>query len=354
MTRFPREPVTKETIEQTLANNTHEILKYGHRDGFQSTDYFEFEPDRRRHLGPPHPLEGTWTGHNTLTETEGTITYILRLSILVQDSREISGKGEHFTSTFIFTGYVKPAQSRRGSKFDFTINLVDDEDGLQKECSGQLDIATGTIYAQWTDRRMSADPQNVAYHLFQLTKTPPSLTRYRYTPEAFAEDPVRARWNFACSSARHIAQEKMWSRWFLEERASERKRYVELSVRSLIVTMGLTPQKPLTAVEKGELDQLRRKLNPSEARFYQALADFEIQKLPWHPCVFKYIHHQKMPIIHPVHGAAIFVNAELPKHATSASPACRMIYQITFIFVRRVWRGRQTDGVLCMIHPIQW
>ncbi|KAF9440058.1 hypothetical protein P691DRAFT_768352 [Macrolepiota fuliginosa MF-IS2] len=80
-----------------------------------------------------------------------------------------------------------------------------------------------------------------------------------------------------------MAQEKMWSRGFLEERAAERKRYVELSTRSLIVTMGLTPQKPLSAAEKGELDRLRRNLNPSEARFYQALADFEIQKLPWHP-----------------------------------------------------------------------
>lgn len=283
VTPFPREPVTKEYIEKTLGYTTYEILKYGHRDGYQSTDYFEFEPHHRRHLGPPHPLEGTWTGHNFVVEGDDTITYILRLSILVQDGREITGKGEHFTSAFEFSGSVKPTHPGRRSKYDFSFAIMDDADGLQKECHGQLDAVSGVIYAQWTDRRTKDDPQNIAYQPFQLTKTPPSLTRYRYTPDAFAEDPVRARWSFACAAARHMAQEKMWSRRFLEERAHERKRYVELSTRSLIVTMGLTPQKPLSALEKGELDQLRRNLNPGEGRFYQALADFDIQKLPWHP-----------------------------------------------------------------------
>lgn len=285
VTPFRREVVTKETIEETLTNTTYEILKFGHRDGYQSTDYFEFEPHRRKHLGPPHPLEGTWTGHNLAMEGEDTITYILRLSILVQDGRKIIGKGEHFTNTFEFSGYVKPVHAGRRWKYDFSFTLMDDEDGMQKECSGQLDAVSGTIFAQWTDRRTKDDPQNIAYQPFQLTNTPPSLTRYRYTHEAFAEDPARARWSFACAATRHKAQEKMWSRGFLEERAAERKRYVELSTRSLIVTMGLTPQKPLSPSEKGELDQLRRSLNPSEARFYQALSDFEIQNLPWHPYV---------------------------------------------------------------------
>ncbi|KXN86242.1 hypothetical protein AN958_10320 [Leucoagaricus sp. SymC.cos] len=282
VTPFPREVVTRELIDKTLATTTYDILKYGHRDGFQSTDYFEFEPHRRKHLGTLHPLERTWTGHNVWMEGEDTITYILRLSILVEGNRKIYGKGEDFNSTFEFSGYVNPVAGRR-SRYDFSFTLIDDEDGLQRECSGQLDAVSSTIIAQWSDRRMKDDPQNIAYRPFQLTSTPPSLTRYRYTPEAFAEDSVRARWNFACAATRHMAQEKMWSRGFLEERAMERKRYVELSTRSLIVTMGLTPQKPLSAVEKGELDQLRRNLNPSEGRFYQALADFEIQKLPWHP-----------------------------------------------------------------------
>ncbi len=83
----PREVVTREIIQATLTKTSYEILKYGHRDGFQSTDYFEFEPHRRKHLGAPHPLEGTWTGHNSFMEGEDTITYVLRLSILVQNGQ---------------------------------------------------------------------------------------------------------------------------------------------------------------------------------------------------------------------------------------------------------------------------
>jgi hypothetical protein len=154
---------------------------------------------------------------------------------------------------------------------------------MQRSCHGRLDATTGIIVARWTDRRKKEDPENVAYQEFFLTKTPPSLIKYRYTDDALAEDAARARWSFASAAVRHMVQQNLWSRTFLEERATERKRYVDLSTRSLIVTMGLTPQKPLSVKEKGELDSLRRNLNPSEARFYQALADFEIQKLPWHP-----------------------------------------------------------------------
>ncbi|EKM75603.1 hypothetical protein AGABI1DRAFT_64395 [Agaricus bisporus var. burnettii JB137-S8] len=275
--------VTKDAIRDALAGEGQDILKYGHRDGFQSTDYFEFEAHRRRHLGPPHPLEGTWTGRNQLLEGEDTITYVLRISILVSNGKTVYGKGENFTNTFEFSGSVNPSKPGRRSKYNFSFALTDDEDGIQRSCYGQLDATTGVIVARWTDRREKEDPENIAYHEFILTRTPPSLTRYRYTDDAFAEDAARARWSFASAAVRHMVQQHLWSRTFLEERATERKRYVELSTRSLIVTMGLTPQKPLSVKEKGELDRLRRNLNPSEARFYQALADFDIQKLPWHP-----------------------------------------------------------------------
>lgn len=258
-------------------------MKYGHRDGFQSTDYFEFEPHRRQHLGYPHPLEGTWTGHNQLLEGEDTITFALRISILASNGKDIFGKGETFTNAFEFSGSVLRSNPGGRGKYDFSFTVADDEDGMQRSCHGRLDATTGIIVARWTDRRKKEDPENVAYQEFFLTKTPPSLIKYRYTDDALAEDAARARWSFASAAVRHMVQQNLWSRTFLEERATERKRYVDLSTRSLIVTMGLTPQKPLSVKEKGELDSLRRNLNPSEARFYQALADFEIQKLPWHP-----------------------------------------------------------------------
>ncbi|KAG6903629.1 hypothetical protein DXG01_016179, partial [Tephrocybe rancida] len=160
--------------------------------------------------------------------------------------------------------------------------VEDEEDGTSRTCTGRLNRASDTITAQWKSTRRDGSPED-RDEPFVLTQTPPSLLRYKYTPQQFKEDPARSRWSFACSAALHQAQESLWSRRFFENRFSERKRYVELTTRDLIVQLGFTPQVPLTLGEQRELDHLRQELDPSEARFYQALSDFEIQKLPWHP-----------------------------------------------------------------------
>ncbi|KAJ3506012.1 hypothetical protein NLJ89_g7110 [Agrocybe chaxingu] len=272
-----KEVITPLLIKAKISRIPLAILKYGIQDGFQSTDYFEFEPDRLRWSS--HPIQGTWTGHCSRTEGSEVTTYVLRISLrLSADQKQIIGKGEDFGNTFSLAGRI----SRTRTGYDFEFALVEDDE-LSRTASGHLDTLTNTITLSWSDRRQKENPEEPYYRPIQMRKTPPSLLRYRYTPQRFSEDPVRARWAFACSAALHLAQERLWSRRFFEARFRERKRFVELSTRALIVTMGLTPQKPLTSIENGELEHLRRDLNPSEARFYQALCEFEIQKLPWHP-----------------------------------------------------------------------
>ncbi|KAF8149382.1 hypothetical protein B0H34DRAFT_785385 [Crassisporium funariophilum] len=264
-----QEPVDLESIRMKIAHIPLAILKYGIHDGFQSTDYYEFEPSRLRRVS--HALQGTWTGHASRTEGDEVITYILRVSFRVSpDLRKITGKGEDYSSAFDFEGRVSGGKEG----YDFTFSPVD-EDDVSKTCSGCLNTSTDVITIRWTDRRQKENPEEPFYLPIQLRRTPPSLLRYRYTPFQFSEDPVRSRWAFACNAALHLAQEKLWSRQFFQARFSERRRFVDF--------MGLTPQKPLNAAEKGELEYLRRDLNPSEARFYYALSEFEVRKLPWHP-----------------------------------------------------------------------
>ncbi|KAF9050511.1 hypothetical protein BJ165DRAFT_1525732 [Panaeolus papilionaceus] len=270
------EPLTAEKIQYKLDQISKSILKYGIQDAFHSTNYYEFEPARLQHTS--HPIQGTWTGHCSRTEGTETITYILRLSFrLAEDRKTLLGKGEDFSTTFELEGQVK--RGVMGHELSFSI--VDDDDA--RKAAGVLDSKTDTITMGFTDKRKKDNPDEPCYKTFHLRRTPPSLLRYRYTPDQFAEDPVRSRWSFACSAALHQAQERLWARRFFETRFAERKRFVELSTRNLIVHMGLTPQQPLNASEMGELEYLRRDLNPSEARFYHALSEFEIQKLPWHP-----------------------------------------------------------------------
>jgi hypothetical protein len=273
-----KEELTLEAIQSSLKYIARDILKFGIQDEFNAVDYYEFEPHRLR--GGVNPLQGTWSGHCSRRDGEETITFLVRLSFrLSPDRKALLGKGEDYASTFNFGGST--VRSRGG--YDFQFAITDDDGGLCRTCSGHLSISTDTITASWSDRRKKDNPNEIDYASFTLRRTPPFLHRYRYAPHAYAEDPVRARWSFACNAVLHEVQAKMWSRRFFEEKFNDRKRFVELSTRDMVVRMGLTPQQPLTMAERQELDFLRRDLDPSEARFYHALAAFEIQKLPWHP-----------------------------------------------------------------------
>lgn len=337
-----------------------EILKHGIKDGYATTDYYEFEPHRLESEGDNSvPLQGTWTGHcqkvgdvkktrrksallgdgeysegdgdeyGSDSDSDGVedaldggssnfSSYILRLSMKVlKDGRTLAGKGEDYADTFEFKGAIKKRLKTQGGGVEFVFTVVPDETdgqsgafkGKIRSCYGTLDTEREIITARWVSNSRKGytiespsnmlkslstvlnDPNN-PNPLFELRRTPPYLVRYRYTPSQFEEDPVRSRWAFATSAATHIAQSQLWSRKFFEQRFSERKRFVELTTRSLIVSQRLTPQNPLSAVEQAELDYLRQELDPSEARFYQALAEFEIQKLPWHPYVnYSYFSH---------------------------------------------------------------
>jgi len=269
-------------IRGLAAQIPHSILKYGIQDGFSSTDYYEFEPHRTRRVS--HALQGTWTGICSRTEGGGAepevITFLVRLSIRVApDLRTIIGKGEDYSQAFNFEGKVK----RDKSGYSFHFSVVDPDDDLSRKASGFLSTTSNTMTLTWSDRRQKDNPEEAQYLPFELTTTPPSLFRCRYTALELSEDPVRARWSFACEASLRLAQEKLWSQRFFKSLFHERRRFVELSARELVVRMGVTPQRSLSAVEKGELEYLRRHINPSEARFYQALAEFEVQKLPWHP-----------------------------------------------------------------------
>lgn len=272
-----KDPLTAETIQSSLENISNEILKFGIQDAFHATDYYEFEPHRLR---SSNPIQGTWSGHCSRKEGDETVTFLTRISFrLSSDRRSLLGKGEDYSSTFTFTGSL----SRAKGGYEFQVDVDDDDDGMCRQCVGLFNLANDTIVAAWSDRRKKHNPDEVDYQPFTMRRTPPALYKDRYTAAQFAEDPARARWSFACNATLHQVQAQMWSRRFFEDKFAKRKRFVELSTRALVVSMGLTPQNPLSKAEKQELDYFRRDLDPSEARFYHALAQFEIQKLPWHP-----------------------------------------------------------------------
>ncbi|PFH49014.1 hypothetical protein AMATHDRAFT_76430 [Amanita thiersii Skay4041] len=257
-----------EDIKASINDSSLSVLKYGIQDGYYTMNYYEFEPDRVR--SSVSAIQGTWTGHCERTDGNEEYSYLIRLSIRFANDHEFVGKGEEHSDAFQLTGALD--------------GMIYDGDGSVRNYIGHLDVASEVITITWKHtKKDSEDEGSWRDQSFTLQRTPPALVRYRYTDRQFSEDPAGSRWSFACAASLHLAQAKIWSRRFFEARFQERKRFVELSTRSSIVKMGLTPQNPLNVTEKRELDYLRRNLDPSEARFYQAMAEFEIQKLPWHP-----------------------------------------------------------------------
>ncbi|KAF9546118.1 hypothetical protein CPC08DRAFT_675601 [Agrocybe pediades] len=269
--------VTVSSIRDQVTSFPLTILKYGAQDGYPYTDYYEFETSPNT----VHPLHGTWSGYVSCLDMNlgKDVFHIIQISIRVtSDKRKIEGKGETYQSAFSFEGKVR--RHHVGYAFEFR---VDDEDGFQgQKASGTLDTDKEIITMNWRDEMEKVYPEDAYYRPFQLRRTPPTLLRHRYTSAEFLEDPVGARWSYALRAARHLAQQKLWSLRFYRTRVTERQRFVELNMRSAIASMSSSPRQPLSQIETSALEHLLFELSPSEARFYQALVDFEIKKYPLH------------------------------------------------------------------------
>ncbi|KAF9557975.1 hypothetical protein CPC08DRAFT_710010 [Agrocybe pediades] len=271
--------VTISSVQSQAASVPLTILKYGAQDGYTSTDYYEFETSR----STAHLLQGTWTGYMSRLDFDlgKDVVHVIRISFRVSsDKRKIEGKGETYQNVFSFEGKVRRHQVGYAFEFD-----VDDEDGFRQTALGALDTSKDIITMAWLDEMKKDNPEDAYYRPFQLRRTPPTLLRHRYTPAEFLEDPVGARWSYAFRAAYHLAQQKLWSLRFYRARVTERQRFVELNMRSTIASMGFSPRRPLSQIEALELEHLLRDLSPSEARFYQALVNFELKKYPLHPCL---------------------------------------------------------------------
>lgn len=122
---------------------------------------------------------------------------------------------------------------------------------------------------------------------FKFTRTAPWLQRFRPKLMDFDDNPVHARWKFACAAVKYEATRKSNLWHFYQTRFAERRRVVDLTLRFNMWIKGFTiaPEDALSNADREEISHFRNILDPGDARFYSALADIEMQKLPWHMCV---------------------------------------------------------------------
>lgn len=114
---------------------------------------------------------------------------------------------------------------------------------------------------------------------FIFHRTPSSSYRFRYTSEEFKTSRARARWAFAIAAVIHDVQRAHWAWRYFKQRFAERRRFVHLNKADKIARQNLTPWIVLDDEETEELNLLKSQLPPADARFYNAIADYEIQFL---------------------------------------------------------------------------
>ncbi|KAJ7230020.1 hypothetical protein GGX14DRAFT_581900 [Mycena pura] len=300
----------EKTTKATLARVDTGILTCEIQD--EPINVYDFET-----LHPPpvtlaNPLDGKWTGR--LLETDGTATEGVVSMVLTRTADKLTGAAENYLGLLAVEGSVE-----EDHKIVLTLSWPD---GFVAECTGQYDTETDTIKGTWEvkeeensdsesgsddededgsdddssedgdddsnseddddDKSSSSDStsgDSTGSLTFVFRRTPSSAYRFYCTDAEFTSNRARARWNFAIAAAIDEVQRTRMSWSYLKGRFEERKRFIELMKRDNIDTGYLTPWTPLTDSESAELTRLKSALRSCDARFYNTVAEFELQQL---------------------------------------------------------------------------
>ncbi|KAJ6579585.1 hypothetical protein DFH09DRAFT_1246123 [Mycena vulgaris] len=247
------------------------ILSYILLDASYET--YNFEAD----YPPPttsDAIDGVWAGHLLRVTGDGLSSSAAGLLSLVITRTEdaLSGGAENITAVSVVSGTVDAEH-----KVEFTIKWPDNGGvkGWVVTCKGRYDPETDTITGSWESPTDIDSP----LRSFVFHRTPSYVYRFRYTPAEFAANPARARWAFAIAAVMNDVQRTCWAWRYFKQRFAERKQFVPLIKADKITSQELTPWIALDSDETATLELLKAQLPPADARFYAAIADYELQHL---------------------------------------------------------------------------
>ncbi|KAJ7048906.1 hypothetical protein C8F01DRAFT_799583 [Mycena amicta] len=277
---WDNEDVSPDSDAESIQQIPKAILRHGQ---FRFPDRFsEFE---KRFSLPTPPIDttttsasginGSWTclvsGHPECPPALLTLVFAVsgdELTVgveFLQHVAQVAGtmKSEHqFTFTMWNTLYV--------GVYDSATETI--------QATPRIESKTGDSDSSHEDEVEEVEGIMGSFALSTLRRAPPAAHRHLYTPAELKADPVNARWNFALAAIREDVKRKNCSAEYLCSRSAERKRWVELTVLERKAAGNFKPATPLTTEEKDELGQLTANIPPRDIRFYDALANFELNK----------------------------------------------------------------------------
>ncbi|KAJ6588466.1 hypothetical protein B0H19DRAFT_1099542 [Mycena capillaripes] len=146
--------------------------------------------------------------------------------------------------------------------------------------TGTYDAATetlsGTFYVEGAgpeddDSDSDSDSGGGGEGAFVFKRIAPEYMCFSPAPVELEASPPRALWAFAIAAVRFDVRRSRWSWAFFKERRDNRKRFIELFIRS--TRFG----SPMDEEEFEELARVKKTLTTADSRFYHSLAEQQIR-----------------------------------------------------------------------------
>jgi hypothetical protein len=253
------------------------ILKFGVTSKSPDVSIYDVQLANTETNSIPLGVEGLWTGlyfYADQDSTDGLMQFTLHNDS--PDGGTFYGEGLDGLDGFTIKGTTKPdADDSTEIRFVKSYNKMSFRGRKTTWLyRGLLDQGSGTIEGHWGPENTTAE-----YGTFRLGRTPDDVYRFRYTKATFVASPARARWAFACAAVHHQVRRKLWCWAYFEDRATTRKRFLELYYRR---ELWYQPKEKLSGEEMAELQLIEQGLSPADAHFYRSLAKRKIGMLCFH------------------------------------------------------------------------
>jgi hypothetical protein len=98
--------------------------------------------------------------------------------------------------------------------------------------TGTWDAATETLSGKFSYEEEPEDPEQMSYGAFVFRRVAPEYMCFVPAPVELEANKPRALWAFAIDSVRFDVRRKGWSWSYFKERRDNRKRFIELYIRS--------------------------------------------------------------------------------------------------------------------------
>ncbi|KAJ7481705.1 hypothetical protein FB451DRAFT_135256 [Mycena latifolia] len=213
---------------------------------------------------------GTWNGFtyspaSSIVPSSGMIS----MDLVANGSRRFQASSRSNMSDFIISGECS-GESAETVKFTFKQTFP--ARFSPQYFSGSWSRATQSLTGTWGAEADSRTHDGV----FIFKRIIPEYMCFFPAPAVLKENKSRSLWAFAIASVRYSIRKEDWSWAFFKQRTQNRKRFIELYIRS--TRFG----RPLSRAEEVELGLIKKSFTTADSRFYHSIAENQIRVTTGH------------------------------------------------------------------------